>query len=321
MTVATAKSTSATKERLLALLAPLGQQHLLAFWDRLSDAEQDQLARQIDAIDPAVLGTLQEQCRSAAKAGPDEGLLWAALAAKAQPPRAMRLDGSGVSFSKEDARRRGTQLLKSGKVGMILVAGGLGTRLGFDQPKGMLPIGALSGRSLFQIIFEKLRAIGRRSGARIPLYLMTSPATDEATRQFLRDNNHFGLPADDVRVFCQATMWPLDDRGERILLESPGSLFLGPDGHGGMLAALDKSGGLAAAQRRGIEHFFYGQIDNPLTQICDEKLLGSHILAGSEITTQVIRKRHPLERVGNVVSVDNRIQVIEYSDLPDDIAR
>lgn len=315
------ESGSSTKERLIEKLAPLGQQHLVAHWDRLATAEQDQLEKQIDAIDPALLASLQEQCRNASKSGPEEGLIWAALAAKAQPPRAVRLDGSGVSFSKEDARRRGSQLLKSGKVGIILVAGGLGTRLGVDQPKGMFPIGPLSGRSLFQVLLEKLRAIGRRCSVRIPLFVMTSPATDELTRQFLRDNNNFGLAADDVKIFCQATMWALDDRGEKILLESPGSLFLGPDGHGGMLAALDKSGSLAAAQRRGIEHFFYGQIDNPLTQICDEKLLGSHLLAGSEITTQVIRKRHPLERVGNVVSVDNRIQVIEYSDLPDDIAR
>ncbi len=321
MTGAKPESTGQAKERLLALMTHVGQQHLLAFWDRLNASERDQLARQIEGIDHAVLGALQEQCRNAAAAGPDEGLLWAALASKAQPPRAMRLDGSGVSFSKEDARRRGTELMRGGKVGMILVAGGLGTRLGFDQPKGMFPLGPLSDRPLFQIMFEKLRAIGRRHSARIPLFLMTSPATDEPTREFLRDNSNFGLPADDVRIFCQATMWALDDRGERILLESPSSLFLGPDGHGGMLAALDKSGSLAAAQRRGIEHFFYGQIDNPLTQICDEKLLGSHMLAGSEITTQVIRKRHPLERVGNVVSIDGRIQVIEYSDLPDEIAR
>jgi UDP-N-acetylglucosamine/UDP-N-acetylgalactosamine diphosphorylase len=321
MTAVKLDPAAAAKERLLARLAPLGQEHLLAFWDQLSPAEQEQLARQIEAIDPAVLGTLQEQCRAAAKVGPAEGLIWAALAAKAQPPRAMRLDDSGVSFSKEEVRRRGSQLLKSGKVGMILVAGGLGTRLGFDQPKGMLPIGPLSGRTLFQVMFERVRAIGRRYGVRIPLFLMTSPATDEVTRQFLRDNNNFGLAADDVRIFCQATMWALDDRGERILMESPGSLFLGPDGHGGMLAALDKSGSLAAAQRRGIEHFFYCQIDNPLTQLCDEKLLGSHVLAGSEITTQVVRKRHPLERVGNVVSIDGRTHVIEYSDLPDDIAR
>ena len=124
MTVATAKSTSATKERLHALLARMGQEHLLAFWDRLTSAEREQLGRQIEGIDPAVLGALQEQCKSAAKAGPDEGLLWAALAAKAQPPRAVRLDGSGVSFSKEDARRRGTRLQPVLSPGVLELRGG-----------------------------------------------------------------------------------------------------------------------------------------------------------------------------------------------------
>jgi UDP-N-acetylglucosamine/UDP-N-acetylgalactosamine diphosphorylase len=116
-------------------------------------------------------------------------------------------------------------------------------------------------------------------------------------------------------------MWAVDERFERILLESRASLFLGPDGHGGMLAALAKSGCLADAQQRGLQHFFYGQIDNPLLQVCDELFLGSHVLAGSEMTTQVVQKRDPLERVGNVVSVDGQVQVIEYSDLPAEYAR
>ncbi|MCI0359933.1 MAG: UTP--glucose-1-phosphate uridylyltransferase [Planctomycetaceae bacterium] len=318
---ATGTRSQTAKDRLLALMKSLGQEHLLAFWDRLTSEEREQLGKQIEAIDPAVLRELREQRRKASASGVDEGSRWAELSAKAQPPRAMRLDGGGVSFSKEDARRRGAELLRGGKVAMILVAGGLGTRLGFDQPKGMYPIGPLSGRSLFQVFFEQLKSASRHYGERIPLYLMTSPATDETTRQFLRENSNFGLPADDVRIFCQSTMWALDDRGEQILMESPSSLFLGPDGHGGMLAALAKSGGLKQAQSAGIEHFFYGQIDNPLTQICDERLLGSHICAGSEMTTQVIRKRHPLERVGNVVSIDGRTHVIEYSDLPDEFAR
>src|SRR5262245_18397357 len=98
-------------------------------------------------------------------------------------------------------------------------------------------------------------------------------------------------------------------------------MFLGPHGHGGMLAALDKSGCLADARRRRVQHFFYGQIDNPLLQICDELFRGSHVLAGSEMTTQVVLKREALERVGNVVSIDVKAQAIEYSALPDEFAR
>jgi UDP-N-acetylglucosamine/UDP-N-acetylgalactosamine diphosphorylase len=116
-------------------------------------------------------------------------------------------------------------------------------------------------------------------------------------------------------------MWAVDVRFERILMERPDSLFLGPDGHGGMLAAYAKSGCLADAKQRGIKHIFYGQIDNPLLQVCDELFLGSHVLAGSEMTTQVVKKRDALERVGNVVSIDGQVRVIEYSDLPEQFAR
>lgn len=316
------KRTDASEyDELLEHVEPIGQQHLLRFWDQLDPRQQQTLAEQIRAIDHDTFRQLQVTSREIASAGKSAASHWAALAARAEPPPAMRLDGSGVPFTKDEARARGAEMLRAGQVGMILVAGGLGTRLGFDHPKGMFPLGPLSGRTLFQILFEQLQAIGRRYGVRVPLYIMTSPATDEETRSFLDRHAYFGLPREDVRIFQQATMWALDDRGERILLESPGSLFLGPDGHGGMLAALKKSGCLADAVSRGVRYFFYGQIDNPLVQICDELFLGSHVLAGSEMTTQVVQKRDPLERVGNVVSIDGKVQVIEYSDLPETSAR
>jgi UDP-N-acetylglucosamine/UDP-N-acetylgalactosamine diphosphorylase len=308
------------KAALAAHLAPLGQLHLLAFWESLAPAQRAKLARQVLAIDPALFRQLQTEYRRAVAAGGDARSKWAALAARAQSPPAMRLDGSGVPFTKQAARARGAQLLSAGQVGLILVAGGLGTRLGFDQPKGMFPVGPLSGRTLFQILFEKLQAVARRYRVRIPLYVMTSPATDAPTRRFLDDHDWFGLPPDDRHVFCQATMWAVDDPFERILLAAPDSLFLGPDGHGGMLAAFEKSGCLRHAEQVGLRKLFYGQIDNPLLQVCDELLLGSHDLSGSEMTTQVVEKRHPRERVGNVVSIDGKVHVIEYSDLRDEFA-
>jgi UDP-N-acetylglucosamine/UDP-N-acetylgalactosamine diphosphorylase len=106
-----------------------------------------------------------------------------------------------------------------------------------------------------------------------------------------------------------------------MLLESPSSLFLSPDGHGGMLSALDRSGCLQEARRRGLEHLFYGQVDNPLLQVCDAELIGYHVLAESEMTTQVVRKQDPLDRVGNVAIIDGQMQIIEYSDLPESAAR
>jgi UDP-N-acetylglucosamine/UDP-N-acetylgalactosamine diphosphorylase len=309
------------RSELQGKLAPIGQEHLLAFWDRLSADERQRLARQVDELDPELFRELQGEFRASQNSGDSERSKWAALAGRADSPPAMRLDGSGVPFTPDQARAKGAEILRAGQVGMILVAGGLGTRLGFDQPKGMFPLGPLSGRTLFQILLEQLQAVALRYGVQIPLYVMTSPATDEVTRPFLVEHRWFGLPAGEARIFCQATMWAVDDRFDRMLLETPSSLFVGPDGHGGMLAALAKSGCLADAQQRGVKYFFYGQIDNPLLQICDELLLGSHALAGSEMTTQVVQKRDPLERVGNVVSIDGKVQVIEYSDLPAEFAR
>lgn len=318
--MAAIQSVDHRQRSLLARLQPHSQQHLLAFWDQLDGPERDTLAAQIERIDWALFRRLRAEHQVLTASQSDAASRWAELAARAEPPPAMRLDGSGVSFSREDARTAGAAALHAGQVGMLLVAGGLGTRLGFNQPKGMLPIGPLSGRTLFQVLIEQLLAVRRRYRAAIPLYVMTSPVTDAATRAFLGEHDNFGLPQADLRVFCQGTMWAVDSRFERLLMDSPASLFWGPDGHGGMLPALQRTGCLADLERRGIKHLFYGQIDNPLLQVCDEAFLGSHLLARSEMTTQVVNKRGPLERVGNVVQIDGRTQVIEYSDLPPEFA-
>jgi UDP-N-acetylglucosamine/UDP-N-acetylgalactosamine diphosphorylase len=207
--------------------------------------------------------------------------------------------------------------LKAGKVAALLVAGGQGTRLGFDHPKGLYQVGPVSGASLFQILLEKVLATGRRYGVAVPLYLMTSPATHAETLEFLAANDRFGLPESDVHVFCQGTMPAVDAESGRLLLDSPGSLALSPDGHGGMLAALGRSGGLSDLAARGIEQLFYFQVDNPLAPVCDPDFLGYHLLAGSELSTLVVAKQFPTERVGNVANVDGRLRIIEYSDLPE----
>lgn len=312
-----------SRDELLQKLTPAGQQHLVQFWDELSAAEQDQLAEQISALDLNLLAQLKTQAGvgSGRDSEHDHKAEWAAIAARALPPPAMKLDGSGVNFTKAEAIRRGEQALRANQVGMILVAGGLGTRLGCNEPKGMFPIGPLSRRPLFQVIIESLLAVCRRYHSAIPLFIMTSPATDDLTRTFLAEHNFFGLPATDVRFFCQGTMWAVDDRWERILLASKRELALAPNGHGGMLEAFASSGCLRECDQRGIKHVFYGQIDNPLLQVCEPLLIGSHLLAGSEMTTQVVRKRDPLEKVGVLAEVDGKVRVIEYSDLPEEHAR
>ncbi|MGH7194701.1 MAG: UTP--glucose-1-phosphate uridylyltransferase, partial [Candidatus Saccharimonadales bacterium] len=148
-----------------------GQEHLLASWDSLSKEMRRGLADQIRGIDFARI----ERLLRSAETQHD----WAALARRAEFPPAVRLDGRGNSFKPEEARRRGEELLRAGRLGVVLVAGGQGTRLGFDHPKGCFAIGPVSNASLFQILLEKVLAVGRRYGRSIPLYLMTSPATHE----------------------------------------------------------------------------------------------------------------------------------------------
>jgi UDP-N-acetylglucosamine/UDP-N-acetylgalactosamine diphosphorylase len=210
--------------------------------------------------------------------------------------------------------------MRAGRVGAMLVAGGQGTRLGFKHPKGLFPIGPVSGKSLFQIHFEKVRATARRYGVRIPLYLMTSRETHDETMAYLRGHECFGFPAGDLFVFCQGTMPAVDAATGKVLLADRHRVALSPDGHGGMLAAFAGSGAMADADRRSIQHLFYFQVDNPLVSVCDPEFLGYHLLSGSEFASQVVRKQEPAEKVGNVVQVDGRLHVIEYSDLPDDVA-
>jgi UDP-N-acetylglucosamine/UDP-N-acetylgalactosamine diphosphorylase len=303
----------ATKEELLTKLRPFGQEHLLAFWDAMNDESRQKLADQIASIDFAAIQRFA--------AGKEEKIDWGELARRANSPKAIRLRGTHNAFSAEQARRRGEELLRSGKVGMILVAGGQGTRLGFPQPKGMFPIGPLSQRTLFQVILDRLRAVARRYRTTVPLYLMTSPATHDETVAYFEEQKYLGLAPESVKFFCQGMLPAVERETGRVLLAERDAVALSPDGHGGMLAALMKSGSLADARERGIDVFFYGQVDNPLLQVCDPEFLGYHVLAQSEMTTQVVHKRFPLERVGNVVELDGKTQIIEYSDLPETAAQ
>jgi UDP-N-acetylglucosamine/UDP-N-acetylgalactosamine diphosphorylase len=241
-------------------------------------------------------------------------------AGRASPPPALRLSEDFAPFSREAARRQGEAALAAGQVGALLVAGGEGTRLGFDRPKGTYPIGPVSAATLFQILLEKVLAAGRRHNASVPLYLMTSPTTHDATAAFLAEHRWFGLKESDVFLFCQGTMPALDGGTGQLLLESPGSLALSPDGHGGMLAAFARSGGLEDALRRGLRQLFYFQVDNPLVRVCDPEFLGCHLLGASELATQVVAKRSPWDKLGNVVVIDGAVQIIEYSEMSADAA-
>lgn len=315
---ATPKKPMLNKSELESLLRPHNQLHVLQFWDELDAAGREQLAGQVRSIDFDLLDSLfRDEIDQ-----PD----WAELARQASPPPAVRLHERApgatnpLNITAEAARRAGVAALEAGEVGVILVAGGQGSRLGFEKPKGMYPIGPLSKATLAQIHLEKIRAIAKRHGKSVPLYMMTSPVTHDDTLEFLADNAHFGLSKDDLFVFCQGTMPAVDAKTGQVLLEAKDSIFLSPDGHGGTVAALGASGAFDHMRRRGIKHLFYFQVDNPLAPICDAELIGFHILAKSELTSLAIAKQSPQERLGNFVMINDRVSIIEYSDFPDDVA-
>lgn len=295
-----------------------GQGHLLRFWAELDPASRAALADEIRAVDFDRLDPLiAELVHQNAAAAPETSQV-----APVEVRRLPRTDGERVAW--RHAAERGEAMLAAGEVAVVVVAGGQGTRLGFDGPKGTYPIGPVSAASLFQIHAEKILALGRRHGRPIPFYVMTSPDNHEETARFFAEHENFGL--EHVRLFVQGQMPAVDRQSGKVLLAEKGQLALSPDGHGGTLAALAASGPdggpscLDEMRERGIRTIFYFQVDNPLAQIAEPSFLGLHRQAEAEVSFKVVEKVHPEEKVGVVVTVAGSPTVIEYSDLPAELA-
>ncbi|MEO1995225.1 MAG: UTP--glucose-1-phosphate uridylyltransferase, partial [Planctomycetaceae bacterium] len=280
-------------------LRPLAQEHLLHWWDELSQEEREQLVEQIETVD------LQQVCDLYQSGGEahdtDDNNLDQRAAAAHAPERVIRLaDSDQRRVDGLQARQVGADLLNSGSVGAILVAGGQGTRLGFAHPKGMFPIGPVSGHSLFRLAAEQVLARSRRHDAQIPYYIMTSRETHRETLEVFEQSAFFGLDPESVVFFCQASLPAVDAQTGRVLMQDRHHLCLSPDGHGGLLQALTAADVWQDMHSRGIEHVFYHQVDNPLVRICDPEFLGFHVLNHAQASTKVVAKRNPQEPLGAV---------------------
>lgn len=282
------------------------QLHVLDGWDALDAEARAHLVGQLRALDFAELKLLFSE---------RDHSFTAPTPARIQPLPNVLPDGDDP-----EARRVGEKALRQAEVAVVLVAGGQGSRLGFEHPKGMYPIGPISKKSLFQLHAEKVLARGRRYGVRIPFLVMTSHATHAETEGFFLEHRFFGLDPEDVTFFRQGTMPALDLATGRLLLEAPGRLFTSPNGHGGTLTAMSDSGLLDRLHHVGVRHIFYFQVDNPLVKIADPVFLGHHIAAKSEVSSKVIPKNGPLDKLGNLVLIDGKLSIIEYSDLPHELA-
>ena len=291
-------------------LESIGQAQVLRFWDELDDAGKSKLEAQLAALDldalPALIdGYVRNKPRIE-------------LPASIEPAKAYPRTSDEGLYPK--ALARGHELLRQGKVAAFLVAGGQGTRLGYDGPKGEYPVTPIKKKPLFQVFAEQLMAHGRDAGKPIPWYIMTSDINDAPTRAFFEKSDYFGYDKSLVRFFPQGMM-PAFNMDGTLLLGAKDSLALSPDGHGGSLRALRKSGALDDMKARGVEHLSYFQVDNPIVHTIDPLFLGLHDLTGSEMSSKTIGKAHALEKVGNFCVGDGKVQVIEYSDLPESLAQ
>ena len=295
------------------LLKKHNQSHLLAFWQQLSAAERQNLLAQIEELDFVKIDDWSARFvkkHSVAAIPADFTPAWSYSPAPAGPEQDRK-------YGK--ARELGKELIRDSKVAALVVAGGQGTRLGFDGPKGNFPISPVKNKTLFQIFAETIAAVAKKYQAVCPWYIMTSPLNYAETREIFHSNDYYGLRESDVFIFQQGTLPNFSFDG-KILLADKATIASSPDGHGGSLKALYQSGAIKDMKQRGIELVSYFQVDNPLINIFDPLFIGLHALDEAEMSSKAVVKAEPDEKIGSFCLVDGKVTVIEYSDLPLKIA-
>ena len=302
-----------TLKNLKNVLKKYGQTHLLAFWDRLNAARKEILLAQISQLDFAQIDRWRtEFVLNAAPFKLPAGVAPA-------PSYPTQPADNALRQKYEHARRLGEKLISEGKVAAFVVAGGQGTRLGFDGPKGDFPISPVKNKTLFQIFAESILAACEKYHTTCPWYIMTSPLNHNQTLKIFDANRYFGLDKKNVFIFQQGTL-PNFSLDGKILLADLETIASSPDGHGGSLRALHNSGALTDMKKRGVRFISYWQVDNPLVNIFDPLFVGLHALDEAEMSSKALAKTGPFEKLGNFCLAEGKITVIEYSDLPNELA-
>ncbi len=300
------------KNELLSILKPVGQEHILRYFDELDDCGKQKLAAQIKAIDwPRVIQWTKEAGESVSND--------VIASVKPAPYKPEHPENPADKELYAKAIQHGIELLKNGKVAAFTVAGGQGTRLGYDGPKGTYPVSQIKHKSLFQIFAEGILRNQKKYGRTIPWYIMTSVINDAPTRAFFKENSFFGLDEAQVMFFTQGMLPAFDLTTGKALLEAKDSLALSPNGHGGSFQALHDSGALKDMLARGITTLSYWQVDNPMIRQFDPLFIGLHDLSGSEMSSRALIKRDAKEKLGHFCLNDGKLIIIEYSDMPDSL--
>lgn len=290
-------------EQGLAKLKAAGQEHVLKYYDELTKEQQESLLSQIEATDFSVLSSLKSN-----KGGDARG--------KITPLAAMQL--SQISEKEAEFNEIGLEAIRQGKVGAVLLAGGMGTRLGSDDPKGMYNIGITKEVYIFQRLIENLMEVVKKADAWVPLYIMTSDKNNEATVKFLKEHDYFGYKGEYVTFFMQE-MAPACDRSGKVYMEEKWKISTSPNGNGGWYSSMYKWGVAQKAMADGVEWLNVFAVDNVLQRIADPCFVGAVIANQCAVGAKVVRKCAPDEKIGVICLEDGRASIVEYYELTEEL--
>lgn len=279
------------------------QEQLLKYYHGLTEIEKEELLRQISNIDWSLLSTLDDE-----KKENQRGVL--------EPLDAIEIED--IKRNKDVFYETGIKTIKEGKVAAVLLAGGQGTRLGFDKPKGMLNIGLTKELFLFEQLIHNVTEVAKLADTWIPFYIMTSEKNNNDTVNFFKENKYFGYPEEYIKFFMQE-MAPSVDYNGSILMEDYGTISLSPNGNGGWFSSMKKSGMLEDAKNRGITWINIFSVDNVLQKIADPLFIGATIENNYVSGAKVVKKVEPQERVGVLCKEDGKPAIVEYYEMTEEM--
>ena len=284
-------------------LSSFNQKQLLRFYDLLSEEEKHKLLSQIERTDFTVLSNMEHRGKNQGR-----GVF-------------SPIDVLDLSHIKKEAskfREAGLEILRARKAAAVLLAGGMGTRLGTDNPKGMFDIGLTKPVYIFQRLIENLMDVTNEAGNTVPLFIMTSEKNHDATVTFLKEHEYFGYPEEDV-FFFEQDMAPACDYEGKVFLEEKDTIATSPNGNAGWYLSMKKAGLDKKLHDEGIEWLNVFAVDNVLQRILDPLFLGATVLANADCGSKVVRKASPDESVGVMCLEDGRPSIVEYYELTQDM--
>lgn len=293
-----------TYEQIKDILIKHDQLHLLKYYDKLTEEQQANLLAQISSVNWHLLELLQSRQDTETVKG------------KLEPLGALEV--SEIEKRKEEFTQIGIEALKAQKVGAVLLAGGQGTRLGFDKPKGMFNVGITKDLYIFECLIHNLMDVVNQINTWVPLYIMTSDKNHEDTVHFFEEKQYFGYNKDFIRFFKQ-DMAPSVDFNGKLLMEDKDRLSLSPNGNGGWFHSLQNAGLISHMKEIGIEWLTVFAVDNVLQRINDPAYVGAVIASGCDCGGKVVRKADPYERVGVLCLEDGKPSIVEYYEMTDDM--